>query len=94
MYTTHSLDILSLSFTAGTDYSGGNVTGAIVAGSTRVGVVIMITDDDIEEVNEEIFSISLILDHPPAGVILRGSQGTVKIVDNDSKCSTIPIMYT
>ena len=60
-----------------------------MAGNTRAEVVIMIMDDDVEEVNEEVFSISLLLDDPPAGVVLGDSQGTVTIVDNDSKLSTI-----
>ena len=55
------------------------------AGSTEIPVSFTIIDDNVEEVNAESFRLSLNLIGQPNGVVLRETQGTVTITDDDSE---------
>ena len=71
---------------AGVDYDGATVQGIVGAGTTVTEVTVTIFDDDVEEMDGELFSLFLSLSNPPPGVILGESlEGIVNITDDDSK---------
>ena len=71
---------------AGVDYDGATVEGIVEAGTTVTEVTVTIFDDNIEEMDEEFFSLFLGPFNPPPGVILgENLAGIVNIMDDDSK---------
>ena len=57
----------------------------IPAGSTQAQVTFSIIDDNVEEVDEESFDLTLSVLNSPAGVLIGNDRGTVTIIDDDSK---------
>ena len=74
-----------ISSLASTDYLRNDGVVTLPAGSTEIPVSFTIIDDNVEEVNAESFRLSLNLIGQPNGVVLRETQGTVTITDDDSE---------
>ena len=72
-----------------TDYVPERRFGRILAGTTETQVSFTIVNDNIEEVDAELFDLSLRLIDQPSGVTVGDSQGTVTITDDDSECHRI-----
>ncbi|MCK9335962.1 MAG: HYR domain-containing protein, partial [Candidatus Cloacimonetes bacterium] len=74
-YATSDGDAVS-----GSDYTSTSGTATIPAGITTYDIVIPITDDNIDEINE---TFNLVLSNPQHTSISGGSTATVTIIDNE-----------
>ena len=80
----------------GQDYTGGNYSVILPAGSTKENFSIPITDDDIFETDETFF-LTLVIPPPAQDIgVMRGVlfMCNVTIINDDGECSVISFPHT
>ncbi|MEM6998893.1 MAG: Calx-beta domain-containing protein, partial [Pseudomonadota bacterium] len=65
------------------DYTDVSSTGAIIAGSTTTSIVVSITNDVLDEANED-FNVLISGASTTGGVTIADNTGVITIVDNDA----------